>query len=325
MKRGGWATDEHLLRQHSKNSVIRTSVLRKMGVGAKTIVDRTAGGPWQRILPGLVLLHNGPPTWTQRVTAAVMYGGGEAMLTGRAGLALHGYSTSAHHSQTMLLIPHGSHRKDTSFVSVERTWRLPGAVRKSGLSVAPLDRCLLDAARRTVDEKACTALIAEVVQRGDADVVSLLTELNEGCGRGSAVPRRVLRDLGAGAHSVAELEAQKLYARSGLPPMVHNWNVYADDGKLIGCFDNWLDPVGFVWEIDSFEHHSSPAAYEKTMTRRASAQGYGLVVVSHTPRAIRTQPEVVIADLQRAYQLALQRPRPNVRAVDPGQMSHLAS
>jgi len=146
MKRGGWATDEHLLRQHSKNSVIRTSVLRKMGVGAKTIVDRTAGGPWQRILPGLVLLHNGPPTWTQRVTAAVMYGGGEAMLTGRAGLALHGYSTSAHHSQTMLLIPHGSHRKDTSFVSVERTWRLPGAVRKSGLSVAPLDRCLLDAA-----------------------------------------------------------------------------------------------------------------------------------------------------------------------------------
>ncbi|MGB3169727.1 MAG: hypothetical protein WBB62_09710, partial [Rhodococcus sp. (in: high G+C Gram-positive bacteria)] len=60
-------------------------------------------------------------------------------------------------------------------------------------------------------------------------------------------------------------------------------------------------------------------------TRRASAQGYGLVVVSHTPRAIRTQPEVVIADLQRAYQLALQRPRPNVRAVDPGQMSHLAS
>ena len=61
------------------------------------------------------------------------------------------------------------------------------------------------------------------------------------------------------------------------------------------------------------------------MTRRASAQGYGLVVVSHTPRAIRTQPEVVIADLQRAYQLALQRPRPNVRAVDPRQMSHLAS
>lgn len=134
MKRGGWATDEHLLRQHSKNSVIRTSVLRKMGVGAKTIVDRTAGGPWQRILPGLVLLHNGPPTWTQRVTAALMYGAGDAMLTGRAGLALHGYSTSAHHSQTMLLIPHASHRKDTSFVAVERTWRLHVAPRHRAMA-----------------------------------------------------------------------------------------------------------------------------------------------------------------------------------------------
>lgn len=325
MKRGDWAADVHRLRQHSKNEVIRSAVLSRLGVGAKTIVDRTAGGPWQRILPGLVLLHNGPPTALQRNTAAQMYGGNDALLSGRAGLALHGFSKSAHFNEVLLLIPQGSHRKPESFVSVERTWRMPDAVQKSGLSVAPIDRCLLDAARRVTDETACTALIAEVIQRGHADVVSLLTELNEGCGRGSAVPRRVLRELGFGAHSVAELQAQKLFDRSGLPPMVRNWNIYTQSGEFICCIDNWLDNIGFGIEIDSFEHHSSPAAFEKTMRRRASMAAHGMIVASHTPKAIRTQPELVLDDLHRLYQQALARPRPNVVAVDPSRAIQLAS
>ncbi|MDJ0393518.1 hypothetical protein QMK17_09255 [Rhodococcus sp. G-MC3] len=131
--------------------------------------------------------------------------GSDAMLTGRAGLVLHGFSKAVNTNGVPLLIPHDKHRKDVSFVEVERTWRLPESTQLSGLPVAPLGRCLLDAARRIADERICTALIAEVVQRGAVDVESLLVELNEGSGRGSAVPRRVLHELSAGAHSVAEV------------------------------------------------------------------------------------------------------------------------
>ncbi|WP_245819784.1 hypothetical protein [Rhodococcoides yunnanense] len=293
-----------------------------MGVGAKTIADRTAGGPWQRFLPALVLLHNGQPSRLQRNTGAIMYGGSNAMLSGRAGLALHGFGSSTLPTETLLLIPHQEHRKNVSFVEVERTWRLPGPTMKMGLPVAPLKRCLLDAARRMVDERACTALIADVVQRGQADIPSLLQELDEGCGRGSALPRRILRELSFGAHSVAELDAQKLYEKSGLPPMVRNKAVLSETGEFLGYTDNWLDEVALDWEIESFEFHSSPAAYEATLKKRQNMRGHGAIVVSHTPKAIRTQSDVVLADLHKAYQQALSRPRPNLRVVERDDVSY---
>jgi hypothetical protein len=316
MKRGEWADDNYAaLRAKSKNGVIRTSVLRAMGVGAKTISDRTSGGPWQRMLPGLALLHNGPPTALQRQTAAVMYGGADCMLTGRTGLGLHGYSPGFQASDVGLLIPHEQHRKGVEFVVVERTWRIPEVTTRSGLPVAPIDRCLLDAVRRMRDATRVAALIADVVQRGDADVEGLLAELQEGSGRGSALPRRVLRELASGAHSVAEVEARALCERSGLPPMVANWVLLTESGEFIAITDNWLDDVCLAFEVESFQHHSSPADFQKTLERRGDMQRHGVIVVAHTPKTIRTQQDRVIADLRSAYEQAKQRPRPNIRAI----------
>ncbi|WP_089249549.1 hypothetical protein [Rhodococcoides kyotonense] len=326
MKRGDWADDNYsALRAKAKNQVIRTSVLRAMGVGAKTIGDRTSGGPWQRILPGLVVLHNGRPTVAQRQTAAVMYGGSDSMLTGRAGLNLHGFGTKFQANDVGLLIPHRQHRKDASFVVVERTWQSPEATTISGLPVAPLNRCLLDAARKMVDEKACTALVAEVLQRGAADVDTLLEELDTGCGRGSAMPRRVLRELSTGAHSVAEVEARELCRLAGLPRMVSNWVILSESGEFIAIADDWEDTVAFALEVESFEHHSSPVAFDETLQRRAKMQNNGIVIAAVTPRSIRSQPEVVTEHIRCAYQQAKQRPRPNVRAIPLAQWRQEAS
>ena len=42
---------------------------------------------------------------------------------------------------------------------------------------------------------------------------------------------------------------------------------------------------------------------------------HGIVVVGLTPRAIRTRPSSVLRRIERAYEQARRRPRPNVRAV----------
>ena len=42
-------------------------------------------------------------------------------------------------------------------------------------------------------------------------------ELASGSGRGSALPREVLREISAGVRSVAEADARTLVQRSGLP------------------------------------------------------------------------------------------------------------
>ncbi len=104
------------------------------------------------------------------------------------------------------------------------------------------------------------------------------------------MPRLVLRELSDDAHSVAEVWAQKLYATSGLPPMVHNVDVVTEDGTWIARPDGWMDDVAVAWEIDSLAHHFSPADHEKTMHRRARMQRHGIIVVEHLRPRSETHP-----------------------------------
>ncbi|NCL72738.1 hypothetical protein [Rhodococcus sp. YH1] len=315
MKRGTWGDDPEELFALSTNGVIRTATLLRHGVAGGTIAGRCRkGGPWQRVLPGVVALHNGSLSVLQRNTAALLYGGDSALISGHAALGIHGYTNSATKSEVLLLIPHTQHRRNFSFVAVERSWRIPEPIIKGTLRIAPVDRCLLDAARRMSQLDPCRALLASGIQRGDVTVDDLAHELRAGSRRGSAVPRTVVRELSHDAHSVAEIAAQKLYATSGLPPMAHNVDVETDDGTWIARPDGWLDSVAVAWEIDSLKYHFSPKAHETTLVRRAAMQRNGIIVVSHLPRQIRDDPATVLADLEAAYHQGTQRPRPPVRS-----------
>lgn len=266
------------------------------------------------MLPGIVLLHNGFPTQLERATAAMMYGGDNCVLSGHAALAAHGYRRSASMNGVLLLIPAEQHRAASAFVQTERTWRIPHApIRRGSLRCAPVTRAVLDVARRLRRRNACRALLSEVIQRGDTSVEELAIELAEGSRRGTALPRSVLRELAADAHSVAEIAAQQLYRRSGLPPMVHNREIETGTGSFIARPDGWIDSVAMAWEIDSLEHHLNVRDHEQTLIRRARMQSHGIIVLTHLPRTVRDRPDLVLHELQQSYLLAQSRPRPDVR------------
>ncbi|MCL2533674.1 MAG: hypothetical protein FWE39_05865 [Nocardiaceae bacterium] len=316
MRRGGWADDPAALFALGANGIVRTQALLDAGVTRGTISGRCRrGGPWQRVLPGIIALQNAPLSTLQRNTAALIYGGDAAVLSGHAALGVHGYNHSAGKGEVLLLVPSTKHRKDFSFVTVERTWRMPAHVRKGTLRIAPIARSLLDAARRTSLPDACRTLLVGAVQRGDVEVANLAEELDNGSCRGSALPRRVVRELSDDAHSVAEIEAQKLYATTGLPVMAHNRDVVAADGSWIARPDGWIDDVAVAWEIDSLKHHFTAQTHETTLLRRARMQRHGIIVVAHLPKQIRHDPRTVIADLVTAYEQGLERERPNVTCV----------
>jgi len=316
MRRGGWADDPAALFALGTNGIVRTQALLDAGVTRGTISGRCRrGGPWQRVLPGVVALQNAPLSTLQRNTAALVYGGDSAVLSGHAALGIHGYNHSAGKGDVLLLIPSTKHRKDFSFVTVERTWRMPQHMSKGTLRIAPIARSLLDAARRTSLPDACRALLAGAVQRGEVEVAHLAAELDNGSCRGSALPRRVVRELSDGAHSVAEIEAQKLYATTGLPAMTHNRDIVTAEGTWIACPDGWIDDVAVAWEVDSLKHHFTAQAHEATLLRRARMQRHGIIVVAHLPVQIRDDPQTVIADLVTAYEQGLERQRPNVTCV----------
>ena len=67
----------------SRHGVIKVASLAELGITRRTAHRRCApGGPWQKVLPGVVLLGDMPPTRRQLVEAALLCAGSSAMISG---------------------------------------------------------------------------------------------------------------------------------------------------------------------------------------------------------------------------------------------------
>lgn len=295
--------------------VLKVSELVALGVPARTISNRCEQhGPWQRLLPGVILLNNGPPSWVQRLDAALRYCGSPSLITGLAGKRSHGLTQGPSPTKVHVLV-HDSHQPAShDFVLVERTFRLPQPQWMNDFPVAPVERCVLDAARRLKDMDQIRSMLAEPIQRGRVTPTALLRELDAGSCRGSAAPRRVLRELLDGTRSPAESWARELAVRSGFGRMSWNQELFLPNGIHLATPDGWLDDVGLAWEIDSYEYHFKPEDYAKTLKRHNRMTAVGIIVVHTVPSRLRTEPDQVIDELRGAYELARQRPRPPVIA-----------
>jgi hypothetical protein len=313
MRRGRWASDPGALLLASRHGAIKVSTLVELGVPPRTAYRRCAeDAPWQRLLPGVLLLGNLPPTRRQLVEAALLYAGPESVITGLEACRRHGVRSLPDYHQVHLLIPHDHRAISSDYVVVERTMRMPKATVRDGIRLAPLTRSVLDACRRFTSQDAARALITEAVQRHQLPPHWLVHELEAGSARGTAVPRAVLKDVVTGARSVAEIDAMRVWERTGLPRPVWNVPVQNGDGEHIAVPDAWFD-VGLAWEIDSYAFHFHREDYAKTISRNARYAAAGVAVLQTLPNRLRTNPESVAAELIAAHKAAETRPSPAVR------------
>lgn len=299
-----------------QSTVVRAVDLHRLGVARSTISHRCrAGGPWQLLLPGIVLLHSGPPTRADRRRAALLYAGPESLLTGLDALELHGMQRIPRPSGPVhLLLPAHVRRAGTGRVLAERTDRLPVAS-PGRWRLAPDARAVLDFGRRSRVRSEVRAAVAEVVQRGRCTPAELNRELALGSQRGSALPREVLEEISDGVRSAAEAVARALILRSGLPTPIWNPKLYDRTGRFVAMPDAWFDDVGMAWEIDSLEWHLGPADYALTLDRRGAMMAEGAVVVHHLPRKLQQSPSEVLRDLVANHAHASRRPRPALLAL----------
>ena len=81
-----WRTTTEELRflqQSMPDGVAALRQLESLGVDSSTAYRRCRpGGPWQRLLPGVLVLHAGRPSQRQRLRAALVHCGDGSMLTG---------------------------------------------------------------------------------------------------------------------------------------------------------------------------------------------------------------------------------------------------
>lgn len=297
-------------------TVVRIHDLERLGLARSTVADRCrAGGPWLRMLPGIVKLNNGPPSRAERRRAALLYGGHGSVITGLDALELHGMERMPRPSGPVhLLVPARCRRAGAGLVLAERTERLPLAV-AGRWPLAPVARAALDSTRRIADREQVRATLAEVVQRDRCTPADLITELAEGCARGSRLPREVLAEIGDGVRSAAEANARSLVLRSGLPAPLWNPRLYDRAGRFIAMPDAWFDDVGMAWEIDSREWHLSPADYARTVDRHSAMTAQDVVVLHTQPSKLTHHRSEVLDELRRTYRNAGRRPRPLLLAI----------
>ncbi len=294
--------------------VARTAVLVALGMRPETIAARVRAGLWQRPFRGVIIMQSGPPTREQLIRAAMLYCGDDAVLTGHEAVRRHGLHRVPAGDELHVLVATDHHRQGGPDLVVERTKRLPPTVERDGVRVASIDRAVLDLARRTPGHDDVLAVLAEAVQRRRTTVDRLLRELDAGNQRGSGLAREVLSEVRDGIRSVAEGWGRDLHGRSTLPPMLWNPRLLRPDRRLLACPDGYLPCVGMAWEHHSVLFHP-PDREDDDARRVADMVAAGVVVVTHRPRRLLTEPDRVLDELYAYYRLAASRPCPDLVVV----------
>ncbi len=272
------------------------------------------GGPWRTLLLGLVQLDSGQTTGRQRIWATLVHAGPGAMLTGISGARLHGVSKVPADTRVHVLVTARRHVMSRDFALVTRSTRLPVAMEIGGVPVAPLARCLVDAATRLDDLDAVRAMIADAVQKRLCTVDALVEELSQPRRPGTALARRVLAEVADGVRSAAEAWARDLVLRVGLPAPRWNVELRDADGRSLGVVDAYWEEAGLAWEIQSRTFHLSPEALTRDVQKLAGLTAAGVTVFPSTATDLRDDPRGVLDALTAVYARAALSPPPPVVA-----------
>jgi very-short-patch-repair endonuclease len=143
------------------------------------------------------------------------------------------------------------------------------------------------------------ALLCETVQRRRVHETALVAELNGGPRAHSAFARLAMLDIVAGCRSAPECELRDLIRRSKILPEPR-WNRPLPGYPTIRPDACWPD-ARLVVEVDSKEWHRFGTGIERTEQRQARYAELGWRAVAVSPYRIRTEPNVVRAQLERAY------------------------
>jgi hypothetical protein len=258
------------------------------------------GGHWKKIIPGVYATFTGPLQDRHRVRAALLYAGGEAMVTGAYACRGYGmkYVPRQAHAVPEILVPAHVRRAPISIAKIRRVKSLPAVRFVRGIPCAPPERAALDACRDVQSLRDVRAVLCEVVQRQLTKVERLVGEFGNLDQRGMAHAKCALGDVLAGCRSAPECELRDVIRTSTVidEPV---WNEpLPDDAGLIP--DGYYRKARLALEVDSFEHHGLGDGPELTEQRRARYASLGWRVLPISPNRIRHEPKDVLAEIETA-------------------------
>ncbi|GAU68166.1 hypothetical protein SSP35_06_02550 [Streptomyces sp. NBRC 110611] len=315
--------------------VLTARQLRQHGVPAAELTERCRpGGGWQQLLPGVYLLHPGPPTSEERLHAVLLYaahrGPGvprqpdpsgdtpQAMITGLAALTLHGFSESPPLlalERIEVLVARTRRLRSTGFARVVRAAELPVAREVTGVPTAPVPRALADAVAGLGDAAAVRRLLTESVRDGHCEAPAVVRELS----RARLLSRPHVVDavdtLLAEGRALAEQRLYAMVRAHDLPDPLWNVELRLPGGPHLGGVDAFWPEHGVALEIDTRaprpEEDPPHSAFDH---KREHLERLGIAVVRCLPRTLREAPEQQAAVVRTALMAAPDR-RPTAYVV----------
>jgi hypothetical protein len=295
-----------------------TAQLRSHGVSpAETTEQCRPGGPWQQILPGVHLLHPGPPTSEERLHAVLLYaarevptsgvpvqpGAGEphrpvyaeAMITGLAALTLYGF-TSAPPLPSLeridVLVPRLRRLRSAGCAHIVRTSALPAPEQVTGVPVAPVPRALADAVARLTDAGAVRRLLSEAVRRGYCEPAAVVRELNNAKLLSRPHVVDAVDSLLAEGRAIAEARLYTMVREYGLPDPVWNVDLRLPGGPHLGGLDAYWPEQAVAVELDTrAPRQDDDALWSEYARKREHLERLGITVVYMTPKKLRDAME----------------------------------
>ena len=262
--------------------VLTGGTAKRLGIGRDAVQYRVRSGRWLRLAPG-VYLTEPPAQPTDRCIGAALHGGPRAVVSGEAALFQYGL-LPREPAQDLVLVPLPAGAGSWGRIRVRATPILP-LNGPTHLPLAPVARAVSDYAHELRWQSDATAVVTASIQRRLCTLVELDAEFRRGAQRGSRALRIALEDAGYGAHSEPEAVAGRLLRGAGLGAFSANARIDVEGCSFYG--DLVWRHLQAVIEVDSTEHHFSPADQTATLRRDHVLQMAGWSVLHVTPSQLR--------------------------------------
>ncbi|WDF38122.1 hypothetical protein PBV52_15595 [Streptomyces sp. T12] len=325
----------HLSDVHRR--VMTTAQLKSHGISPAEMNEQCRpGGPWQQVLPGVFLLHPGPPTSEERLHAVLMYAARErspgvpsqpnageahapaypdAVITGLAALTLHGFSATPPLTaldQIDVLVPRMRRLRSTGCARILRTAALPTPQQVTGLPVAPVPRALADAVAELTDASAVRRLLTEAVRGGHCEPASVVRELNQAKLLSRPHVVDAVDSLLAEGRAIAEDRLYEMVHVHGLPDPVWNVDLRLPGGPHLGGLDAYWPDQAVAVELDTRaprqgHRQDDDALWSEYARKREHLERLGITVVHITPKKLRDSMEQQAAVVRTALMAAADR------------------
>lgn len=259
-----------------------------------------------RVLPTLYVGHRGPLGADGRLTAAWLWAGADAVLTGAHALFRHGVPLAGALGRPLFLVPKPHRRRSVDAAVTARSDRPFRARLLDGLPTVGLERALVDAGLfgDLAPEQLRAATIA-ALQRRLTTGERVRAELGSARRNGSGAVRGGVSDFELGAWSLPEASLRRLLCRRrpGLE-VLFNPRLLTLQRQLVGVPDAYLPDVGVAILVHSREFHDGTAPdgrerWELTVEADSAYAAVGVPVAAVAPSVLRDQPDRFLTRLDQ--------------------------